>query len=641
MDRNTIIGFGLIFLMLIGMQYFQNQNRVEAEAAQRVQDSIALVQHQQDSIAQALEAEKAQEAKQLDPSQQVLLDSLQQLQRAQSFGGFAAASTGQEEEVILENDVLKVTFSNKGGRITSVLLKEYFKMGTVEEGDKKYPLYLLEDERNKFEYTLPLNNGTKVSTSDLFFDVERSGNSIVFRAKASDDQFFEQKYTLTDGSYAIGYDLKTNGLDNLLASSADEIQLNWENYLTKIERNVDYERRMSSVYFKTVDDDTDYCNCNKSDIERIEDERITWIAHSSQFFNSALMTTDAPFQSGVMETVVPEADADVTYLKKLISEVNIPTEELSDGFNMQFYVGPKDYERLSAFNNELQYTVPFGISIFGTVNRYIVRPLFGFLLSFISSKGIVILVLTLIVKLLLFPLTYKMLYSQSKMGALKPQIAKVREKYKDDAQQQQMETMKMYREFGVNPLGGCMPMVLQMPIWFALYRFFPASIEFRQASFLWANDLSSFDVFTLLPFDIPFYGGHVSLFTILWAIATVGYTVYNSRNMDMSQMNNPAMKYMQYFMPVMFLFFFNNFASGLTCYLLFSSVFNILQTLITKNVIINQDKVKEELENYKKKPKKKGGFQQRLEQAMKQQQQIQEQRQKQQQQRKGSRKKKK
>ena len=231
--------------------------------------------------------------------------------------------------------------------------------------------------------------------------------------------------------------------------------------------------------------------------------------------------------------------------------------------------------------------------------------------------------------MLLFPLTYKMLYSQSKMGALKPQIAKVREKYKDDAQQQQMETMKMYREFGVNPLGGCMPMVLQMPIWFALYRFFPASIEFRQASFLWAHDLSSFDVFTLLPLDIPFYGAHISLFTILWAIATVGYTVYNSRNMDMSQMNNPAMKYMQYFMPVMFLFFFNNFASGLTCYLLFSSVFNILQTLITKNVIINQDKVKAQLERNKQKPKKKGGFQQRLEQAMKQQQQIQEQRQQQ------------
>ncbi|MEM6699602.1 MAG: membrane protein insertase YidC, partial [Bacteroidota bacterium] len=620
MDRNTIIGFGLIFLMLIGMQYFQGKSRQQAAEEQRVQDSIAQVQFQKDSIAKALEAEQAREAAPLDTVQQNLLDSLQQLQRAQSFGGFAAAASGQEEDVILENDVLKVTFSNKGGRIKSVLLKEYFKMGTVEEGDKKYPLYLLEDERNKFEYTLPLNNGTTVSTADLFFDVKKSGNSVTFRAKASESQYFEQKYTLADGSYAIDYDLQTNGLNNVLASSSEEIKLNWENYLTKIERNVDYERRMSSVYFKTTEDDTDYCNCNKSDIERIEDERITWVAHSSQFFNSALMTTNVPFESGVMETVVPDADADVTYLKKLMSEVNIPTDELADGFNMQFYIGPKDYETLASFGNDLQYTVPFGISIFGTVNRYIVRPLFGFLLSFISSKGIVILVLTIIVKLLLFPLTYKMLYSQSKMGALKPQIAKVREKYKDDAQQQQMETMKMYREFGVNPLGGCMPMVLQMPIWFALYRFFPASIEFRQASFLWAHDLSSFDVFTLLPFNIPFYGAHVSLFTILWAIATVGYTVYNSRNMDMSQMNNPAMKYMQYFMPVMFLFFFNNFASGLTCYLLFSSVFNILQTLVTKNVIINQDKVKAQLEKNKQKPKKKGGFQQRLEQAMKQQQ---------------------
>jgi len=451
MDKNTIIGFGLIFLMLIGMQYFQNQNRVEAEAAQRVQDSIAQVQHQKDSIAAALEVEQVKETTPLDSSQQVLLDSLQKLQRAQSFGGFATAATGQEEDVILENDVLKITFSNKGGRIKSVLLKEYFKMGTVEEGDKKYPLYLLEDERNKFEYTLPMNNGTKVLTSDLYFDVQKSGKSVTFRAKASDNQYFEQKYTLTDGSYTIDYDLKTNGLNDVLASSSEEIKLNWENYLTKIERNVDYERRMSSVYFKTIEDDTDYCNCNKSDVERIEDERITWIAHSSQFFNSALMTTDVPFHSGVMETVVPETDADVSYLKKLNSTVNIPTGELADGFKMQFYIGPKDYKTLAAFDNELQYTVPFGISIFGTVNRYIVRPLFGFLLSFISSKGIVILVLTLIVKLVLFPLTYKMLYSQSKMGALKPQIAKVREKYKDDAQQQQMETMKMYREFGVNP----------------------------------------------------------------------------------------------------------------------------------------------------------------------------------------------
>jgi len=207
------------------------------------------------------------------------------------------------------------------------------------------------------------------------------------------------------------------------------------------------------------------------------------------------------------------------------------------------------------------------------------------------------------------------------MGALKPRLEKLKAKFKDDPQQQQMETMKIYREFGVSPLGGCLPMVLQMPIFFALYRFFPASIEFRQASFLWATDLSSYDVFAQLGFTIPFYGAHVSMFTLLWAITTVIYTYYNTKHMDMSA--NPAMKYMQYFMPIMFLFFFNNFAAGLTCYMLFSNLINISQTIITKNYIIDQDKIKKELEDYKKKPKKKGGFQQKLEKALKEQQKLQ------------------
>ncbi|MEM9885030.1 MAG: membrane protein insertase YidC [Bacteroidota bacterium] len=624
MDRNTIIGFGLIFLLLLGMQFFQNKNRLAVEAEQRVQDSIAQVEYMQDSIAKAVVAKEENSEK---DANQILLDSLQRLQQAQSFGSFANAASGIEKEVTLENDLMKVTFSNKGGKIKNVLLKEYFKMGPVEEGENKEPLYLLENEKNKFEYSLPLLTGANISSDDLFFDVEKSGNSIVFRARVTGGQFFEQKYSLEDGTYAMDYDLKFNNLDNVLARDIENISLEWVNYLDKIERNVDYERRMSSVYFKTVGDDTDYCNCNKADTENLE-EAISWVAHSNQFFNSALLSKETAFTSGIMETAETDRGDEVPYLKKLRSELNIPYGELKEGFSMQFYIGPKEYDRLAAFDNELQYTVPFGISIFGTVNRYVVRPLFGFLLSFISSKGIVILVLTLIVKLILFPLTYKMLYSQSKMAALKPQISKVRDKHKDDAQQQQVETMKMYREFGVNPLGGCLPMVLQMPIWFALYRFFPASIEFRQANFLWANDLSSFDVFARLPFEIPFYGTHVSLFTLLWAIATLAYTIYNSRNIDMSAVNNPAMKYMQYFMPIMFIFFFNNFASGLTCYLLFSSIFNILQTVLTKNVIINQDKVKKELEAYKKKPKKKGGFQERLEQAMKQQQAVQEARQK-------------
>lgn len=624
MDRNTIIGFGLIFILLIGMQYFQGKNRIAEELEERSRDSIALVKYEQDSIEKVIAAERIATT---PDSTQRLLDSLQNLQRAQSMGSFANAANGQEREIELENDLMKITFSNKGGRITKVLLKEYFVMTPVEEGENKLPLYLLDYEDNEFNYELPLNNGTVISTENLFFDVEEKDNAIVFRAKINDDQYFEQSYALEDSTYAIDYDLKLNGLETILANNAEYLQLNWVNYLDKLERNIDYERRMSSVYYKTVDDDTDYCSCTGEDLEEL-DVPIEWIAHSNQFFNSALIAKEEPFASGIMETADTDLGEEVIYLKKLVSKVNMPMDALSDGYAMSFYVGPKEYDRLAAFDNELQYTIPFGISIFGTVNRYIVRPLFGFLLSLFSSKGIVILVLTVIVKLLLFPLTYKMLYSQAKMAALKPQIEKVREKNKDDSQQQQVETMKMYREFGVNPLGGCMPMVLQMPIWFALYRFFPASIEFRQAKFLWANDLSSFDVFARLPFEVPFYGSHISLFTLLWAISTLVYTVYNSRNVDMSAMNNPAMKYMQYFMPLMFIFFFNSFASGLTAYLVFSSLFNILQTVVTKNVIINKDKIQRELEAYRKKPKKKGGFQDRLEKAMKQQQSVQEERQK-------------
>ena len=282
---------------------------------------------------------------------------------------------------------------------------------------------------------------------------------------------------------------------------------------------------------------------------------------------------------------------------------------------------------LQAQGNGLEDIIPFGSSIFGTINRWLIRPSFAFLNSFISSKGIAIIVMTLLVKLLLFPLTYKMVYSQQKMAALKPRMAKMKEKHGDDQQAVQMETMKMYREYGVNPLGGCLPIAAQMPIWFALFRFFPASIEFRQAPFLWAHDLSSFDVFAWLPFEIPFYGMHVSMFTLLYAVSMILYTVYNSKQMDMSAMGGgqqqQMMMYMQYFMPVMFLFFFNNYAAGLTTYMFTSNMMNVSQMIFTKKVLINKDKIEQELTASKAKPKKKGGFGERLAEAMKEQQKIQ------------------
>ncbi len=266
--------------------------------------------------------------------------------------------------------------------------------------------------------------------------------------------------------------------------------------------------------------------------------------------------------------------------------------------------------------------IPFGRSIFGAINRWVIRPIFTFLDGFIGNKGVAILILTLFVKILVFPLTYKMLVSQSKMQVLKPEIEKLKKKHDGDKQAIQMETMKMYQEYGASPLGGCLPMVLQMPIWFALYRFFPASITFRQENFLWANDLSTYDNFFQLPFEIPLgIGAHVSLFAILWAVSTLIYTYYNTRHMDYG--SQPAMKYMQYLMPVMFLGFFNSFAAGLTCYLFFSNLLNIIQTIITKEVVIDKEKLMGKLLKNKEKPKKQNGFTARLQEAMKEQQRAQ------------------
>ncbi|NJL73801.1 MAG: membrane protein insertase YidC [Saprospiraceae bacterium] len=629
MDRNTIIGFVLIFLLLMGMQYFQTQARVEAEKAKATEDSIRLAELREDSLKNQLPVLPLEEttAALVDSNKTALIDSLRSLQRNEIYGAFAPAAKGIEQEVVLENDVLKITFTNKGGRIKQVLLKKHFKMGPVEEGEVKHPLYLMDNKEDQFEYLLPVPDAKegKVFSEDLYFEATSSANEVVFRAKIADNQYFEQKYQLSDGSYTLGYDVTFQGLEQVLQRDAKTVTLNWIDHISKVERNVEYERRLTTVYYKQPDEYATSCSLAKDDTEDFMGQPLEWVSHSNQFFNIALLAKTTAFAGGVLTIKVPgEEEKD---LKVLGSSLQIPYGSGSNTFGMQFYIGPKEYDRLTAFNNEFEQTVPFGGNILGIVNRYIIRPIFGFLLGLIGSKGIVILVLTLIVKLLLFPLTYRMLYSQSKMSALKPQMEKIKEKFKDDQQQQQVETMKMYREFGVSPLGGCMPMVLQMPIWFALYRFFPAAIEFRQASFLWATDLSSFDVFTRLPFNVPFYGMHISLFTILWAISTIAYTVYNSKNIDMSAMNNnKAIIYMQYVMPVMFIFFFNNFASGLTCYLLFSSILNVLQTVVTKNFIISEEKIKQELEKNRNKPKKKNGFQSRLEEAMRQQQQIQSER---------------
>ena len=536
------------------------------------------------------------------------------------YSVFASHAVGSESLSRLENEHMSVTFTNKGGRIRSVELKDYYKLVEDEDGEeKKTKVLLFEDEDNRFDYRLPMS-GTTVNTADLYFDVSEASNRLDFQINTPDGGYFVQSYTLAEDGYQIDYDVQFYGLNNVIQGGRP-LQLHIENHLDAIEKNVTFEKRYSSVYYKEPGEGSDYCSCTGDDTDDRSNRSIEWVSFVNQFFNTSLISDDLPFEGVIASNVMAE-DGDEN-LKLSSTTIHIPYRNgFDERVNMTFYTGPNEYSRLRAFDNGLEEIIPFGRSIFGEINRLFIRPFFDWLTQYIGSKGLVIIVLIFIIKMALYPLTYKMLHSQAKMGALKPELAKLKERHKGDAQKQQMETMKIYREYGVSPFGGCMPMVVQMPIWYALFRFFPASITFRQESFLWATDLSSFDVLFYLPFEIPMMGAHLSLFTILWAITTVIYTFYNMRHMDMSA--NPAMKYVQYMMPIMFFVFFNNYASGLTCYMFFSNLMNIAQTILTKRFVFDDEKILAELNIQKAKPKKKNSFQARLEEAMKQQQRAQE-----------------
>lgn len=549
-------------------------------------------------------------------------DSVTDSRLIQKYGLLAGAATGNEQKHTLKNDKFSISFSSKGGKIQGVELFgfEGVKDGIGKEEDVKFPIVLNSHPSNDFSYIIPTTNGN-ISSSDLYFTTESTDRSITFTATGEGGLKIVRYYEINPDSYEIKYSVNFRGFDHIVDRNKP-ITLNFENYLYSFEKNVEYEKTYSTMYFKPTDNGSDYCNCRSSDTEDLSSKPIKWISSSNQFFNFTIIG-DESFKGGIMKTVVPDNPADVDYMKKTSADLYLSDKSLADAtYTMKLFAGPNQFELLRPYELDLEDIIPFGSSIFGSINRWVVRPIFNFMELFFNNPGISIIFMTLLVKLLLYPLTYKMLYSQAKMSALKPRLSHLKDKFKDDPTGLQMETMKIYREHGVNPLGGCFPMLLQMPIWFALYRFFPASIDFRQAGFLWADDLSTYDEFMSLPFSIPFYGDHVSLFTVLWALTTVLYTWYNTKHMGDMMNSNPAMKYVQYLMPVMFLFAFNNFAAGLTCYLLFSNILNILQTYVTKNFIISEDKIIARMDHYKTQPKKKSGFAERLEKAMQEQQKI-------------------
>jgi YidC/Oxa1 family membrane protein insertase len=617
---STYIGMGLIFLLLFLWMQYSAPPKKTPEQLQAEQTTAATSPNQQPQNQTAVPVVSA-------PAQSPvsISDTDKNALTTAKFGAFAPAATGQEQFVELENDLVRITFTSKGGRIKNVFLKKFQKVLSDTSGmDVKSDLYLLEDDQNRFEFELPVGGTAtgKVLTSELYFTPSLNGNILTFRADVGNGRYLEQNYTLSPDNYRLDYRIATNGLENVLTQQ--ELRLYWENHLDKLERNQTYERTMSSIYFKSSNK-TDYCDCLKDDTKSLGEKPVEWFSHSNQFFNTSIVAQGFSFHDFTGEIrVLGNTDSNLKILK---TTAVVPLQNGSA--NMAIYSGPNEFKRLQDFGVALQDIIPFGASVFGAINRWLIHPMMNLLAGFIGNQGIVILLLTLLVKLIVYPLTYRMVLSQSKMAALKPRLEDLKKKLGDDQQAMSVETMKMYSEYGVNPLGGCLPIFLQMPIWFALYRFFPASIEFRQQNFLWATDLSSYDSIMHLPFDLPFgAGAHISLFTLIWVVTTLWYTWYSMKQMDASQMQNndqmKVMKYMQYTMPVFFMFFFNNFASGLTLYLCFSNILNIGQTILTKEFLIDKEKIKAQLEINKSKPKKTSGFRARLDQAMKEQQRVQE-----------------
>ena len=437
-------------------------------------------------------------------------------------------------------------------------------------------------------------------------------------AHGSNGASFQQIYAIQDNSYEIDYQVKLNGLTSKINGP---INLHIEDYLNRLELPSPYGEQMyATTYYKPLDDGSERLSQTKEE-EESTDEAIKWVSHANQFFNMTLIANES-FASAKFKVTPTEDESES--LKIIKTDITIPTKEV---FAMKLYTGPNEFKTLRSYDMGIEDIVPYGWSIFGSINRWVIRPMFEFLNSFVGHVGLTIFLLTLLVKLIVYPLTLKSLKSQAKMRALKPELDKLKNKFGDDKQGYSAASMKLYQEFGVSPLGGCFPMMLQMPIWFALYRFFPASIDFRQKSFWWADDLSTYDDLIHFSTKIPIFGDHLSLFTLLWVVSILIYTWYNSKMVDMTQ-GNPMMKYIQYFMPLTFLFVLNSYAAGLTAYMLFSNTLNIAQTLITKNFIIDDDKVRAQVLKNKDKPKKKGRFsefQEKMAKAMEEQRKIQEQ----------------
>lgn len=559
----------------------------------------------------------------------IVNDSVKNAALQNQLGAFAyGAQSATEGTTTIENEVLKLIIDNKGGQIVEALVKNYRTYDSL-------PLYIIKNKNASFNINFGTTDNRILNTKDLLFTPSKSKNGdnevLSMKLKVSETQYLEYRYEMKPNDYMLGFAVRSQGLGNVINNS-NQINLDWNLKTFRNEKSISTENMYSELKFYT--DEADYLSAAGTDNEIVDD--VKWIGFKQHFFTSILLS-DTPFNKASLSStnLVNDEKIDTVFTKQYDLKTPLALNNGELNYNMNWYYGPADYKTLKSYEGKnLGEIVDLGWGIFGAINRTIFIPIFGWLSGLMSNYGLIIILMTIVVRILMSPLVYKSYVSSAKMKVIRPELTAINEKYpgKENAMKRQQETMAVQRKAGVSMMSGCIPALLQMPIFFALFRFFPSNLELRQKGFLWADDLSSYDAVFQLPFSIPFYGDHVSLFPILASVAIFFYMKMNQS--QQANMQAPAqegmpdmqkmMKMMIYFSPIMMLFFFNNYASSLSLYYFISNLLTIVIMLVIKNYVIDEKKIHAKIEENKKRPaKKKSKFRERMDNAMKQAQEQQ------------------
>ncbi len=632
MDKKSIIGIVLIFAILVVFSIINQPSKEEIEIAKQKRDSIAQVEAQKQIVLQQ-QAEQIVENTAIAAIDSLSTEKLLQ-ENTNQFGVFGAAATGTEEFYTLENNLMKITFSNKGGSIYSVELKNY-------QTHDSLPLILFDGPKTQFGlnffaqnrsiqtnqlYFVPVVNrketvvtGPEVkkgSEGRIKFNKQNPGGkeTVSFRLEVAPGSYMEYAYTLEYNSFLVDFNVNLQGMNQYIAANQSYLNFNWSYDVPRQEKKSKFgEDSYTNITYKFFEDEVNNLSKAKSEEENLNTP-LKWISFKQLFFNSTIIAGES-FANAQIKQIKLEENPE--YLANFYADIALTYEGKSNEIvGLQFYFGPNHYQTLKQYDIELESNVYLGYVVINWVNKYMIIPIFNFLRKYIDNFGLIILLLTIFIKTILFPFTYKSYMSQAKMRVLKPEIDELSAKFgPDKMMEKQQATMALYKKAGVNPMGGCLPMLLQFPILIAMFFFFPTSIELRQESFLWATDLSTYDSILDLPFEIPFYGAHVSLWCLLMTITTIISTHMNQASMNSQSM--PGMKTMMYLMPVMFLFILNSYSAGLSYYYFLANVITIGQTYLIR-YFVDEDKIRLQLQANKKKPVQKSNFQKRLEDMAKQ-----------------------